>query len=103
MERLRTTPEQLKSQASRLQSQGEIIGGFVEKMINLVESIGATTWSGDAANTYKGQFDELNDDARRMKEFLNDTYEKLNQIAEIYQQTEDTNMALANSLPADVF
>lgn len=103
MERLRTTPAQLKTQAGRLQTQGETIATYVEKMINLVDSIGATTWSGDAASAYKNQFDELNDDAKRMKELLVQTREKLDQIADAYQQAEDTNTSLAGSLPTDVF
>lgn len=103
MDRLRTTPAQLKTQAGRLQTQGETIASTVEKMINLVDAIGATTWSGEAATTYKRQFDELNDDASRMRTLLNDTRDKLEQIAEAYQQAEDTNASLAGSLPTDVF
>lgn len=103
MDILRTTPAQLRTQAGRLQTQGETIASMVEKMINLVDAIGATTWSGDAATAYKKQFDELNDDASRMRNLLNDTSEKLQQIADAYQQAEDTNVSLASSLPTDVF
>lgn len=103
MERLRTTPAQLRTQAGRLQTQGETIASIVEKMISLVDSIGVTTWSGDAASRYKSQFDELRDDAGRMRTLLNNTRESLDQIADAYQSAEDTNAALAGSLPTDVF
>ncbi len=103
MERLRTTPAQLRTQAGRLQAEGETIATIVEKMISLVDSIGVTTWSGDAASRYKSQFDELGDDAGRMRNLLNDTCDKLEQIASAYQDAEDANVSLAGTLPTDVF
>lgn len=103
MEVLRTTPSQLKIQAGRLQTQGEAIASVVERMISLVDSIGATTWSGDAASKYRSQFDELGDDANRMRKLLNTTRESLDEIADGYQTAEDTNVSLASSLPIDVF
>lgn len=100
---LRTTPEQLRSEASRLQTQGEAMAAKVEEMISIVDAIGGQGWSGDAATAYKAQFDELKDDAVRMKEFLTNTSEQLSAIAAQYEQAEEANAQMAHSLPTDIF
>ncbi len=103
MDRLRTTPMQLRLMGGKLQAQGEKIGDIVERMINLVNSMSATTWSGQAASAYKEKFDELNNDAKNMRELLNNIQEKLDNIANTYEQAEEANTSLANSLPIDIF
>lgn len=100
---LRTTPEQLKSEANRLQTQGETMASKVEEMISCVDAIGGAGWSGDAATAYKTQFSELQDDAARMKDFLTQTSEQLNAIADQYIKAEEANAQIAHSLPTDIF
>lgn len=103
MNTLKTTPESLKAKASQLQLQGDKMAKYIEKMIKIVESIHGATWSGEAATKYKHQFDQLNDDAKRMRKLLDETHEKLEQIAALYQSAEDQNQSVASSLPVDIF
>lgn len=100
---LRTTPEQLKAEANRLQMHGEAMAAKVEEMISCVDAIGGAGWSGDAATAYKAQFNELHDDANRMKDFLTNTSEQLNAIADQYIKAEEANAQAAHSLPTDIF
>lgn len=100
---LRCTPEQLKSEAGKISLQGENLAAKVDSMISVVDSIGGAGWSGDAATAYKTQFDELKDDATRMREFLTNTSEQLNAIADQYTAAEEANAQIAHSLPTDIF
>lgn len=100
---LRTTPEQLKSEANRLQLQGETMAAKVEEMIACVDAIGGAGWSGDAATAYKAQFGELRDDVQRMKQYLDNTSEQLNAIADQYIKAEEANAQAAHQLPTDIF
>lgn len=100
---LRTSTDQLRSNASRLQLQGDNLAAKVEQMISVVDSIGGAGWSGDAATAYKGQFSELQDDAGRMREFLDGIHEQLEQIAKMYDDAEDAGIQAAQKLPTDIF
>lgn len=100
---LRTSPEQLKSDASRLQLQGDNLAAKVEQMISVVDSIGGAGWSGDAATAFKAVFAELQDDASRMREYLDGIHEQLEAIANQYQQAEEANAQAAHALPTDIF
>lgn len=103
MERLRTTPAQLRTQGTRIQQNGEDIASKMEQMIAIVNEIGGTTWSGDAATAYKQKFSEMQDDANRMKELLIDANERLDNIATQYEQAEEANASVARSLQSDIF
>lgn len=100
---LRTSPEQLKSDASRLELQGDNLAAKVEQMISVVDSIGGAGWSGDAATAFKTVFAELQDDATRMREFLSNVHDQLNAIADQYIQAEEQNSQAAHALPTDIF
>ena len=100
---LKTTPEHLRSEAGKLQLQGETLSSKVTEMISVVNEISAAGWSGDAATAYKGRFAELQDDANRMKDYLNETGDQLIQIADQYQKAEEANAQAASSLAVDIF
>lgn len=103
MNMLNVTPEQLDSKAAELDTRGTEVSSIVEEMISLIDSIGATQWSGEAATAYKNKFDELRDDAQRMKQDLSQAADSLKQIAAQYRQAEEQNQAVASSLAADIF
>lgn len=103
MERLRTTPAELRAQGTKIQQNGEDIANKMEQMIALVNEIGGTTWSGDAATAYKAKFSEMQDDANRMKDLLIDANERLDNIAAQYEQAEEANASVARSLQSDIF
>lgn len=103
MQKLRTTPAQLRAQGTKIQQNGEDIASKMEQMIALVNEIGGTTWSGDAATAYKQKFSEMQDDANRMKQLLIDANEALDNIATQYEQAEEANASAVRSLQSDIF
>lgn len=103
MEILKITPANLRTQGAKIQQNGEELAGKIEQMIALVNEIGGSTWSGDAATAYKAKFSEMQDDANRMKELLINTNETLDSIAAQYEQVEEENASVARSLQSDIF
>lgn len=102
MEILKTTPAQLRSKAGQISSLAEAIAANTEKMFSLVSSINGSVWSGSAQTAYKSQFEELRDDAQRMKAYISDTSENLLQIAQEYEKVEEENEQIARSLATDI-
>lgn len=103
MDILKTTPEQLRTKAGQLEAAGGKIKSDTERMISIVDGIGGSVWSGEAATAYQKQFGELRDDSDRMKKVIDDLKEKLTQIAQAYSDVEEEVTSQANSLPDDVF
>lgn len=102
MDILKTTPEQLRSKAGEIDSAVNKIKSQTDKMFDIVNGINGAVWSGDAATAYKNQFEELRDDAERMKTLGTDLKERLIQIAQEYSSTEENVTSISQSLAKDI-
>lgn len=103
MEILRTSTDQLKAQAGRLQSQGGVLAAKVDQMVQVADTLTGSVWSGEAADAFRSIFDQLSMDANDMRNFTEDYAEQLTTIANKYEEAEDMNRQAASQLPTDVF
>ena len=102
MAELKVTPSQLKSKASDFKTKASKVHGTTEKMLSLIKQINESTWSGDAAEAYKKQFNKLEKDMEQMYKMIIEYSTDLTQIANTYETTEKANEAIAQSLATDV-
>ena len=99
---LKVTPSQLKNKASDFKGKATKVRNTTDKMLNLIKQINESTWSGDAAEAYKKQFNKLEEDMKQMFKMITEYSTDLTQIAEKYESTEKANQAIAQSLATDV-
>lgn len=102
MAELKVTPSQLKSKASDFKSKASKVHGTTDKMLSLIKQLNGATWSGDAAEAYKKQFNKLEKDMEQMYKMITEYSTDLTQIANTYESTEKANEAIAQSLATDV-
>ena len=98
---LRVTPDTLINTASEFSSIGSVIANLTNEMTSTITGM-ASTYQGDAAQTYISKFTGLNDDIQRMCAMVTEHANDLTEMAQIYQTTESQNQQLADSLSADV-
>ena len=99
---LKVTPSQLKSKAQSFQQDSNKVKNTTKKMLDLINKINTTTWSGDAAKAYKNKFAKLEGDMNQMHKMINEYSTDLIDIANQYESTEQANQAIASALATDV-
>ena len=63
---IKVNTAKLRSTASSFQQTGNGLKNTTNQMMNLVNSLTGSVWSGDAANAYTRKFKQLQDDINRM-------------------------------------
>lgn len=92
----------LTSTANTLNSTGNQIKSITTQMTSMVNSLSGNVWSGDAANTYKKKFNELQDDINKMIKMVNEHVTDLNAMAREFEKAEKANITAAKALSGDV-
>lgn len=100
---LKVTPEVLIAKANLLEQRAKEIADIVRKIIALIDSISAKTWSGDANKAYRRKVDQLRDDAARIEKTLKEGAIALKKIAAEYKAAEAAIVGQANHLASDIF
>ncbi len=98
---LKVTPEQLISTANEFQSKGTQIQTLTSEMTDLAKSL-SSVWEGEAATTYVGKFNALEDDIQKMIRMIQEHVTDLNEMARGYSEAERANVEEASSLSGDV-
>lgn len=96
-----TDVNDLRTEATNFDNHGQEVKGITDKMIALISSTNGV-WRGVAADTYRRQFDGLNDDMAKIYDLIHMFCDDLQQIANKYETTENDNQATASKLEADV-
>ncbi len=99
---LKVTPKELRNKSSEFKAKANQVKGCTDYMLNLVNQINGSTWSGDAANSYKTQFSKLSGDMQDMYKMIEDYSKHLTEIAAKYETTEKSNQVIAQQLATDV-
>ena len=99
---IRVTPEELRKAAQTFTSSNSAIGNATQSMLNIAQELQAT-WGGDAATTYYNKLNSLQGGMSKMQAIITKEAANLEQMAEIYETTEKSNIELANSLSKEDF
>ncbi len=101
-DRIKVTPEKLKSTAASYQQIGNDIRKTAQEMISVITGISTAVWSSEASQTYISKFKGLDTDIAKMCKMINEQVSHLNTIADQYRTTEDQTRAAAQSLRNNV-
>ena len=99
---IKVNTAKLRSTASSFQQTGNGLKNTTNQMMNLVNSLTGSVWSGDAANAYTRKFKQLQDGINRMVKMVNEHVTDLNDMATQYEKAEADNKAAASALAGNV-
>ncbi|GAA0793298.1 hypothetical protein GCM10008910_08030 [Faecalicatena orotica] len=98
---IKVSPQLLTNTASEFSSQGTAVNSLTGEMMNLITGM-SSTWEGDAAAAYINKFKGLEDDIQRMVRMIQEHSSDLEEMAQVYAQSDSANADEANSLSSDV-
>lgn len=101
MEKLVVTSSKLKSISDQFKGVAKQVKATTENMKSVVNSINSA-WEGEAASAYMNQFKKLYEDMDQMYQMIMEYDTDLDEIAQKYNQAEQANEQLAQSLSSDV-
>ena len=99
---IKVNTAKLRSTAGSFQQTGNALKSTTNQMMNLVNSLTGSVWSGDAANAYTKKFKQLQNDINRMIKMVNEHVTDINNMAAQYEKAEADNKAAASALSGDV-
>ena len=98
---IKVSPQLLTSTASEFSSQGSAVNSLTGEMMNLITGMSAA-WEGEAAVAYINRFKGLEDDIQKMVRMIQEHSSDLEEITQVYAQSDSANAEMANSLSSDV-
>ena len=99
---LKVTPAELRKKGQEFGKDATEFKNITNRMFDLISDINGKVWSGDAANAYKNQFKQLDDDAKRLYKLVKEFSDDVIQVADKYKQAETANIQAAKKLATDV-
>lgn len=97
---LRVAPETLRTKAAEFETEGADFVKYTNNMLNAIQEMTGSTWTGAAAQAYVGKFQDFSDVCVKMSEEIKAYTEKLQKIADQYSTAEDQNIEVSASLNA---
>lgn len=98
---LKVSQDILKSKANEIQSQIIRLESAWNRLEQLVKNT-KVYWIGDASNSHQRQFQDYQDDMRRLLKRLKEHPEDLLKMADVYEKSERSALQIAQTLPEDV-
>lgn len=102
MSALKVTPAKLKSKSSEFRSEASQVQNITNQMFAIIKQLNGAVWSGTAATTYTKQFNQLDDDCKKMYKMIKEFSDDLTDIANEYSAAENANEATGKSLKTNV-
>lgn len=99
---VKVTPEELKGLSSEMTSEVENIKACFRNIDEVVDGT-QRYWRGDASDQHISKYQEMKPDVERVLEKLEYAPKDLLKIAGLYEEVEEVNSQLVESLPVDVF
>lgn len=99
---IRVTPEELKRAAQAFTSSNNNIGAATQSMLNIAQEL-QSAWGGEAASAYYKKLSDLQTGMSKMQSIITKEAANLEQMAGIYQEAENANRDLANTLSKEDF
>lgn len=89
MESIKVTPENLRTQASKVDQEAQNYFSEYQGLLKDVEAFTSTDYRGDDANEFRQKVHNFEPDFNKMKELMNEYATFLRQAADNYQNTQD--------------
>ena len=99
---LKVTPAELKKQGQQFEKEANDFKKITNKMFDLINGINGKVWSGNAANAYKNQFKQLQDDSQRLYKLVKEISTDIVKVADNYAEAEKTNTEASKKLAKDI-
>ena len=96
--KIRVTPEKLKSTAFSLEESANSIQSLTQNMTATVTTVSGDVWSGEAQASYINKFNQLQQEVNDLVNLVKKHADHLNSIAAEYENAEAKNIAASNSL-----
>lgn len=98
---IRVSPEKLISTSQEFSTQGSTINALTGEMLNIVASL-SSVWEGNAATSYMTKFKSLETDIQTLNRMIQEHVNDLQQMANVYNTAEQSNIDDASSLLAGI-
>ncbi len=98
---IKVSPQLLVNTSTEFGNQGTNISNLTTSMMDLVVGLSGS-WEGEAANTFINKFRGLEDDIQRMIAMVQEHSNDLEEMAQNYQNADDTNVSDASGLSDNV-
>lgn len=98
---IKVSPQLLVNTSTEFGNQGTNISNLTTSMMDLVVGL-AGSWEGEAANIFITKFRGLEDDIQRMIAMVQEHTNDLEEMAQNYQNADDTNASDASGLSDNV-
>lgn len=89
MESIKVTPENLKSQATKVDNEAQAYYDEYRKLLSDIEQLTSSDWTGEDANEFRTKVQGFEADFNKMKELMNEYANFLRQAASNYQNTQE--------------
>lgn len=99
---IRVTPAELKNQSNLVMADLKSIEKHWKSIETLVNGT-KNYWEGDASNTHIRNYKDIKDDVDKVIKRLKENPVKLQTMAGVYDEAEESAKATANELPTNVF
>lgn len=96
---LKVTPEELQNASTQFANRDNSVYSLTTEMNTLINAmINTDVWAGEAAEAFKAQFHELNDDMEGMHRRIQEHSKDLNEMAEKYKAAETQAESISEGL-----
>jgi len=82
---IRITPDQMRSRAGEVRTQGETFQEVINRMQNIINEL-QTEWEGRASSAFAEQFDRLKPSFNDMRQLIDDLSSQLDATANSLEQ-----------------
>ena len=100
---LKVETTKLKSAASEFANTSSQIKNATNTMVQTVQQLTGSVWSGDAATAYTSKFNGLSDEIQKIDRMIQEHVQDLNDMAAQYERAESEAQQTASSLNAEIF
>lgn len=97
---LLVTPQQLKTTSTSFSQRGKSVTSITSSMMTLVKGL-KSAFEGEAGNAYINKFTQLQEDMTQINNKIQEHVTDLNDMADNYARTEDSNTQANNALKSD--
>ena len=98
---LKVTPEKLSQASSEFGTAASQVNQITQQMLQIVRSTNST-WQGEASTAYSQKFNSLDEDMQQIYRMINEHSTDLQEMATQYQQAEQANVELSESMKTNV-
>ena len=97
---LRVTPDRLRTTAAQFNGTSNQVQNTSRQIVAIAGELRGT-WGGQAASTYYGKIEGLQNDTRKIHRMINEHVQDLQKMANMYDTHENENVATNQSLRVD--